>query len=110
MGTESLRDKECIACEGGIPPLTTDRAVALLAQLNEWRMDGERILKDYTFKNFKETVGFVNTVASLAEKEGHHPDLFIHDYKILTITLTTHAAKGLTENDFILAAKIDALD
>lgn len=90
-----------------MPPLSTDRAVALLKQISGWTMDGEQIYKEYQFKNFVETVAFVNKVAVLSEREGHHPDLALHDYKFLRITLTTHAAHGLTENDFILAAKID---
>ncbi|MEK7530816.1 MAG: 4a-hydroxytetrahydrobiopterin dehydratase [Patescibacteria group bacterium] len=106
-----LTDKKCVACEGGMPPLTKAQIDELKPQTPEWFVSDDLrfINREFTFKDFKQTLAFVNKVGELAESEGHHPDLFIHDYKKLAITLTTYAVKGLSENDFILAAKIDLL-
>lgn len=73
-----------------------------------WFLIGDEIKKDFKFKNFKESMDFVNKVAGVAESEGHHPDIYIF-YDKVNLSLYTHAAKGLTENDFIMAAKINAL-
>jgi 4a-hydroxytetrahydrobiopterin dehydratase len=106
-----LTNKKCVACEGGIPPMTKEEIDVLKPQVPEWFVsdDGRFINREFVFKDFKEALSFANKVGELAESEGHHPDLFIHDYKKLAITLTTNAIKGLSENDFILAAKIDTL-
>lgn len=105
-----LTAKICVACEGGIPPLTAEQIAHYLPKLTTpWEVkEGTSLTKRYTFTNFKETMIFVNKIAELAEREGYHPDLSIR-YNILDISLTTHAVKGLSENDFILAAKIEEL-
>ena len=107
----ALADKKCIPCEGGVPPLTQEKAGALLKELSpEWMLvDGARLLaRSFTFKNFKQTMVFVNKVADIAEEEGHHPDMSV-GYGTLGIELTTHAIGGLSENDFILASKVDRI-
>ena len=104
-----LTQKKCVACEGGVPPLTSEQIAVYSEQVNGWIVapDTFSISKEYTFKNFKEALAFTNKVGELAESEGHHPDITIHDYKNVGIKLSTHAIGGLSENDFILAAKID---
>lgn len=107
----SLAKRKCIPCEKGVDPLTEQEARALLPELHEeWMLiDGGRILaRTWTFKDFKNTMAFVNKVAVVAEEESHHPDLSI-SYNTLSLELTTHAIEGLSENDFILAAKIDTI-
>lgn len=108
-GTCDLTKKHCVPCEGGVPPLGDAEVEKFLADVPEWRREANKISRDFTFGNFVETLAFVNKVGEVAESEGHHPDLFIHQYRKLRITLWTHAVGGLTENDFILAAKIDSL-
>ena len=106
-----LSNKKCIPCEGGVPPLTPEEAHKLMSELDpEWMLvDGARMLaRSFAFKDFKKTIAFVNKVADLAEEEGHHPDMTV-GYGTLGIELTTHAIDGLSENDFILAAKIDTI-
>jgi 4a-hydroxytetrahydrobiopterin dehydratase len=111
MQDEKLAKKKCKPCEGGVAPLSPEAAQELLKQLKpEWMLiDGGRILANtYTFRDFVETMGFVNKIAAVAEEEQHHPDLSI-SYNNLGVELSTHAIGGLSENDFILAAKIDEL-
>jgi 4a-hydroxytetrahydrobiopterin dehydratase len=105
-----LKSKKCVPCEGGVKPLTPDEYGAYLrSELKGWGdVDQKKIEKDYKFKNFKEALGFVDKVGALAESEGHHPDIFLHGWNKVKITLSTHAIGGLSENDFILASKIDA--
>jgi 4a-hydroxytetrahydrobiopterin dehydratase len=106
-----LAKKKCKPCEGGVPPLLPDKAQELLKQLKPgWMLiDGGRMLANtYTFKDFVETINFVNKIAAVAEEEQHHPDLTI-SYNNLGVELMTHAIGGLSENDFILAAKIDEI-
>ena len=104
-----LHQKVCTACEGGTPPLTETAIQPLLSQLNHWQTDHQKIWRDFSFTDFKSAIEFINQVANLAEMENHHPDINLHDYKKVTITLSTHAIGGLSENDFILASKIDRL-
>ena len=105
-----LKEKKCIPCEGGIPPLTSDQINKFLPQLNtNWQVIGlNKLAREFSFVNFRHTMNFVNQVAELAEDEGHHPDMHI-SYAKLRIELWTHAIDGLSENDFILASKIDIL-
>ena len=107
---EPLARKRCIPCEGGVLPLTKPEAEKLLAELNGWMLVDEAHLlaKTFRFKNFVETMKFVNEVARIAEEEGHHPDMSV-SYNTLGIELTTHSINGLSENDFILAAKVDEI-
>ena len=96
-------------CEGGTPPLTPKMIGEYLPQLNSWEvLDNLKIRKRFKFKNFMEAMGFVNKVAEVAEAESHHPDITIN-YNRVTISLTTHAIGGLSENDFIVAAKLEEL-
>lgn len=108
----SLTEQKCVACEGGVNPFNKIEAEVLLKQVPGWNFkdsDGIWITKNYTFKNFIEALSFVNKVGELAESEGHHPDIHITDYKHVAIDLSTHAIGGLSQNDFILAAKINEL-
>jgi len=107
---ENLFSKKCIACEGGTPPISKEESQNYLSQVLGWEMveDGKKITKEFKFKNFKEAMAFINNVADLAESEGHHPDIHIY-YSRVILELWTHAIGGLSENDFILAAKIDQL-
>jgi 4a-hydroxytetrahydrobiopterin dehydratase len=104
----NLRNKRCVPCEGGTPPLPPAEARSLLQQVSGWEIRENRIEKTFKFANFVSAMSFLNSVAELAETEGHHPDFCVH-YNRVEMALWTHAAGGLTENDFILAAKIDGL-
>ena len=108
---ESLVAKKCQPCEGGVEKLSLDQAHALLESLDGWRLrhDGLRIEKHWHVKDFLAGIRFFNAIAKLAEAEGHHPDLHLEGYRHAWIELWTHAIGGLSENDFIMAAKIDAL-
>lgn len=107
---QNLSEKKCIACEGTESPLTPEQVSDYLSQVSGWRPPHEQqIEKEFIFTNFTQALDFVNQVGQLAESEGHHPDINLHSYKKVTITLSTHAIGGLSENDFILAAKIDQL-
>ena len=99
-----------MACEGGVTAFSFGEAKILIKQIPGWELseDGKFINKKYSFKNFKEALVFVNKVGEIAESEGHHPDIHLTDYKQVAIGLSTHAISGLSQNDFILAAKIDA--
>lgn len=105
-----LVNKKCVPCEGNVPPLKDHQIKDLMHELGKgWmQFDTMKISKRYNFVNFKHTMEFVNKVAKLAEEEGHHPDLHV-SYGYCIVDLWTHAINGLSENDFILAAKIDAL-
>lgn len=105
-----LAQKRCIPCEGNVPPLTQEQAQKLMQELNDWSLIDEAHLlaKSFRFKDFVKTMEFVNKIAAIAEEEGHHPDLTV-TYGAVTVELMTHAIGGLSENDFILAAKIDQL-
>jgi 4a-hydroxytetrahydrobiopterin dehydratase len=105
-----LTKKHCAPCEGGAQPLGRAQVLPLLSQVPGWQLDpdGRRLQKRFDLASFPATIAFVDRIADLAEAEGHHPDFCVH-YKVLDLTLTTHAVGGLSENDFILAAKIDKL-
>ena len=109
--SEQLRQKRCVPCEGGVPKLTPAEAEQQIRQLKAWEIthNHERIAKKWVVKNFMAAINFFNAVARLAEEEGHHPDLHLVGYRNVTIEIWTHAIGGLSENDFILAAKIDQL-
>jgi 4a-hydroxytetrahydrobiopterin dehydratase len=109
--TEQLRSKQCGACEGEAEKLTPDQAEVQLKALSGWELteDGKRISKDWGVQDFAAGMEFLNQVAELAEQEGHHPDLHLENYRHVRIVTWTHALDGLSENDFILAAKIDKL-
>jgi 4a-hydroxytetrahydrobiopterin dehydratase len=104
-----LSSKKCKPCEGGTPPLATEEANKLLAQISGWELlEGIKIKKEFKFKDFLAAMEFVNNVANIANQENHHPAILI-SYNKVKITSSTHAIGGLSENDFILAAKIDKL-
>jgi len=103
-----LTQKRCVPCEGGIPALEKTELDRFLSQVSGWSFSGKWITKEFRFKNFVEAMKLVNRAAELAEEEGHHPDIHIH-YNRVRFDIWTHAIDGLSENDFILAAKIDAL-
>lgn len=108
---DSLVAKKCLPCEGGVPPLSRSDCERLLAQLSsEWRLspDGTELQRELVFKDFFRMMSFVNALAHVANAEDHHPDLAI-GYNYCRIRYTTHAIGGLSENDFICAAKIDQL-
>lgn len=105
-----LTKQHCIPCEGGVDPLTEAEYTPYLAAISGWHVtDGKQLEKEYKWKNFTEALSFVNKVGAIAESEGHHPDISIFGWNKVKITLSTHAIGGLSINDFILAAKIDAL-
>ena len=108
---DELRGAKCKPCEGGIPKLTPAEAERQLAELDGWRLNegGTRISKKWKCRNFVEALRFFNEVGEIAEQEQHHPDLHLTGYNQVAIEISTHAIQGLSENDFILAAKIDAL-
>ncbi|MDH3647928.1 MAG: 4a-hydroxytetrahydrobiopterin dehydratase [Gammaproteobacteria bacterium] len=106
-----LVKKHCKPCEGGVEPLGADEATKLLGSLADgWEIDhsGKEIRKDFEFNGFYKTMAFVNAVAWIANSEGHHPDMEV-GYRHCLVRYTTHAIGGLSENDFICAAHIDAL-
>ncbi|MHB1316356.1 MAG: TIGR00730 family Rossman fold protein [Minisyncoccota bacterium] len=106
----ALKDKSCVPCEGNTTPLTHDESKDFIDQVDRWILvDDVLIEKTIYFRNFGEAMHFVNKVANIAESENHHPNIYIFDYSKVKLTLTTHAIKGLSDNDFILAAKIDEL-
>lgn len=108
----NLYGKHCVPCEGGVPSLTELQARELLEDTEGWELTFTtalaRISKKFVFKNFKEVMAFLVKVGMLAEQEGHHPDIEAH-YKEVTLVFTTHSIKGLSENDFIMGAKVDRL-
>jgi 4a-hydroxytetrahydrobiopterin dehydratase len=103
-----LAQKRCVPCEGGVPPLGKAEVENYLSQLQGWSLNGKWITKEFDFKDFVGAMKFVNRVADIAEAEGHHPDIHIH-YNRVRFDIWTHAIDGLSENDFILAAKIDSV-
>lgn len=108
---QELKSKKCVPCEGGVPQVEMEEANRLLGELPGWELsgDGNRIRREWTAKNFLAAIDFFKRVADLAEEEGHHPDLHLTGYRNATVELTTHAIGGLSENDFVLAAKINEL-
>jgi 4a-hydroxytetrahydrobiopterin dehydratase len=105
-----LAGKSCVPCRGGVPPMPKAEAESYLRESSGWALmdDGKRIERKFAFKNFKEALAFVNQVGALAEEEGHHPDITF-GWGNATVSLHTHKIKGLHENDFIMAAKINRL-
>ena len=102
-----LASRECVPCRGGVPPLRGEEIENLIKELDRWEVVEEHHLrKTYEFKNFREALEFVNRVGELAEEQGHHPDILLAWGRV-EVTIWTHKIDGLTESDFILAAKID---
>ncbi len=106
-----LHTLRCVACEGGVPALTDKEIEPLLIQVPKWQLnkDKKSITRRFTFRNFYHTMAFVNAIAWIANKENHHPDMEV-GFNYCVVNYSTHAIQGLTQNDFICAAKIDTLD
>ena len=104
----TLSTKRCRPCEGGMPPLSPAEVTVLMQQLDGWEFLGTLIRKVYNFDNYYQTMAFVNAVAWISHREDHHPDITV-GYNKCRVEYTTHAVNGLSENDFICAAKIDTL-
>jgi 4a-hydroxytetrahydrobiopterin dehydratase len=105
----SLSEKHCVPCKGGVPPLAGAELERLKAELPAWQVvDGHHLLRTFTFPDFRTALEFVNNAGAIAEEEGHHPDLFLSWGKV-EVKIWTHKIDGLTESDFILAAKIENL-
>jgi 4a-hydroxytetrahydrobiopterin dehydratase len=107
---EKLASKSCVPCRGGMEPLSPEAARGLLSAAPGWRLEenATRLVRRFEFQNFVEAMKFLNRVADVAEREGHHPDIAVHWNKV-DLTLWTHKIGGLHENDFILAAKVNRL-
>ena len=105
-----LTHKYCVACEAGMPPMAMEQAQQMMEQVPGWDLkeDEKKLVRRFKLKDFKAAMAFVNKVADLSEQEGHHPDIYI-SWNRVRLELTTHAIKGLSENDFIMAAKISEL-
>lgn len=112
MDTSDLSTHHCVPCEGGTKPLTRAEFTVYLDQVKDWQIvnDEKAIEHEFTLKNFKGAIEFITKIAAIAEAEGHHPDLLLHDYKKVKVMLSTHAIGGLSVNDFVMAVKIDALN
>ena len=108
---EQLIKKKCLPCEGGVAPCPLEAAKQQLRHLDGWELthEGQRIRRNWTVKDFMAGMKFFKLCAELAELEGHHPDLHLEGYRNVSVELWTHAIGGLSENDFVLAAKIDRL-
>ena len=104
----ALKDQECVPCQGGVPKLEQPKIDELLNQVEGWRVEDNKLHKQFTFENFVKAIEFINRMADTAESQGHHPDFCVH-YNQVDVTIWTHKIGGLTESDFILAAKIDEL-
>lgn len=102
-----LADRRCVPCKGGVPPLTSAQWEPLLAQIPGWEVvDGHHLRRTFRFRDFAEALGFVNRVGAVAEAEGHHPDLHLAWGRV-AVEIWTHKIDGLTESDFVMAAKVD---
>jgi 4a-hydroxytetrahydrobiopterin dehydratase len=111
MSKEELSKKKCVPCEGGVPALTKKDAKNFLKDLKMWKLSkkGKSVRAEYVMRDFASAVELISCIAAIAEAEDHHPDLHLTGYRKLAVELSTHAIGGLSENDFILAAKIEAL-
>lgn len=111
LSPAELEAKRCVPCEGGVPRYSAEESAAQLAHLPAWRLthDGTRIRRDFRLRNFREAVKLLNNIAAVAEREQHHPDIHVEEYRRAWVEIFTHAIGGLSANDFVLAAKIDSL-
>lgn len=109
--TETLRKKKCLPCEGGVPAITAQEAPQYMEATPKWELaeDSKSISRTFHCNNFVEGMALMNQIGDVAESEQHHPDLHLTGYRKLKVVLTTHAIDGLSENDFIVAAKIDEI-
>jgi 4a-hydroxytetrahydrobiopterin dehydratase len=105
----SLTEKKCVPCSGDVPPLSAEEIAGLRPEVPGWQVvDDHHLARTWTFDDFAQALAFTNRVGALAEEEGHHPDILVAWGRV-EITLWTHAIGGLSESDFVLAAKIDTL-
>ncbi|MDA0282058.1 MAG: 4a-hydroxytetrahydrobiopterin dehydratase [Planctomycetota bacterium] len=111
LSCDQLAKKNCVPCEGGVPKFSAKEAEEQITHLSGWELtrDSQRIRKSWVVTDFQAAMSFFEKVAVVSESEGHHPDLHLEQYRNVTIELWTHAVGGLSENDFICAAKIDEL-
>src|SRR5262249_53922984 len=108
--TMSLAEKRCVPCRGGVPPLTADQIRPLAVQVKDWKgPNNHHLEKEFKFPDFRTALDFTNKIGSIAEEEGHHPDIYLSWGKV-GVKIWTHKIDGLTESDFILAAKIDNIE
>lgn len=108
---DTLAKKKCLPCEGGVDPISPEQAAEQLQEFPGWSLthEGQRIRKEWVVTSFMAGMKFFEACAEVAEADGHHPDLHLEGYRNVAVELWTHAIGGLSENDFILAAKIDQL-
>lgn len=110
MSKKELHNKHCVPCEGDAPAFSKEQSLDYIQKVNEWQLVEEKAIeKIILFRDFKQAIAFVDKVAEIAESEGHHPDIFIFGYNKVKLVISTHAIGGLSENDFILASKIDRI-
>ena len=108
MPASDLIERHCKACAPGTPALNSQQVAEMLKSLDGWGLKGKEIVRAFSFTDFYETMAFVNAVAYIANREDHHPDMEV-GYNKCTVKFSTHSVGGLSENDFICAAKVDAL-
>lgn len=107
---DQLKKHKCEPCEGGVEPLTREEFEVYLPQVPGWSVvEDKKIEKEWVLKNFVEAMDLVQKIGEIAEEEGHHPDILIHEYKKVRVSLWTHAIGGLSVNDFVVAVKIEEL-
>lgn len=104
----TLDQKKCVPCEGGVDKMSGEEIQSMLGQVDNWGAQNDKLHKTFQFKDFMNAMKFINQMADVAEEEQHHPDFCVH-YNRVDVTIWTHAIGGLSENDFILAAKLDKL-
>ena len=105
----ALAQKSCVPCTGGVPPVEGEELARLSAEVADWSViDGHHLEREFGFSNFQQALDFTNAIGEVAENEGHHPDIFLTWGKV-GVKIWTHKINGLTESDFVLAAKIDSL-
>lgn len=104
----NLTQKKCVPCESGTPPMKDNEINEFLKKISGWTLKDGHLYKKFKFADFKQAMKFITSVARIAEQEGHHPDFSVH-YNKVEMEIWTHAINGLSENDFILAAKIDGI-
>lgn len=109
MKMTDLAKKKCVPCEGGQPPLKKEEVERYLPQVPKWSLEEGKLVRRLKFKNFKQAIAFVNKVANLAEEENHHPNILVFGWRNVKLTFYTHAIKGLSENDFIMASKVNKM-
>ena len=105
---DDLAQRRCVPCTGDTPPLKPEQARSMMGQVPGWSIEDQQLTRDVKVRNFKAALALVNRIGDLAEQEGHHPNMCIHSWNRVRLELYTHSINGLSENDFILAAKINA--